>query len=164
MPVYDLRVASVQIEIVKRADGGGVLRCIRPDGSVVWQKQSRHAAHFALHDLTHYAVETVLGFQRGFFGLIAEGWTFDDVTGKGSRGRVPKEATEVERIVGLFDGERSVGTEWSVHEFNQDATRELKEDEIRRIRDLRTELFGKWAAVPAGQALALEFALETAVK
>jgi hypothetical protein len=27
-----------------------------------------------LHDLTHYAVETALGYRRDFFGLITEGW------------------------------------------------------------------------------------------
>ena len=76
----------LQIEIVKQPDGAGVLRCVRQDGSVTWQKQTRHAAHFALHDLTHYAVETALGYRRGFFGLIAEGWDVDDTTGKGARG------------------------------------------------------------------------------
>ena len=96
----------MRIEIVKRADGAGVLRCVRPDGSVTWQKQTRHAAHFALHDLTHYAVETALGYRRGFFGLIAEGWDIEDTSGKGGRGALPAEALEVERIVGLFDSER----------------------------------------------------------
>ncbi len=57
----------LQIEIVKRSDGSGVLRCTRQDGSVTWRKLTKHAAHFALHDLTHYAVETVLGYRRGFF-------------------------------------------------------------------------------------------------
>jgi hypothetical protein len=56
-----LSVTALRIEIVKRVDGGGVLRCTRADGSVVWQKQSRHAAHFALHDLTHFSVETASG-------------------------------------------------------------------------------------------------------
>jgi len=48
----------LRVEITKRADGAGVLRCVRDDGSVTWQKHDRHAAFFALHDLTHYAVET----------------------------------------------------------------------------------------------------------
>jgi hypothetical protein len=39
-----------------------VLQCARNDGSVTWQ--SKHAAHFALHDLTHYAIETALGFTE----------------------------------------------------------------------------------------------------
>lgn len=75
----------LRIEIVKQADGAGVLRGTRPDGSVTWQKQAKHAAHFALHDLTHYAVEIALGYRRGFFGLIAEGWDVEDTTGKGGR-------------------------------------------------------------------------------
>ena len=62
----------LRIEIVNRPSGEGVLRCTRGDGSTTWQKQDRHAAHFALHDLTHFAVDTVLRYRRGFFGLIAD--------------------------------------------------------------------------------------------
>ena len=98
----------MRVQITKKADGSGVLRCIRDDGSVTWQKQTdRHAAFFALHDLTHFAVETTLGYQRGFFGLIAEGWEMEDTTGKGARGPLPPEAVEVEGIVGLLDAERA---------------------------------------------------------
>jgi len=71
----------LQIEISRRADGAAVLRCTREDGSFTWQKQAKHGAHFVLHDLTHYAVETALGYRRGFFALIAEGWEPDDTTG-----------------------------------------------------------------------------------
>ena len=42
-----------------------MLRCVRADGSATWQKQTdRHAAYFALHDLTHFAVETELGSEN----------------------------------------------------------------------------------------------------
>ena len=68
----------LKIEIVKRPDGAGVLRCTRADGSVSWQKQAKHGAHFALHDLTHYAVETTLGCRQGFFGLVSQGWEFNE--------------------------------------------------------------------------------------
>ena len=78
----------LKIEIVKQPDGAGVLRCTRKDGSVTWQKQTKHAAHFALHDLTHYAVESTLGCRQGFFGLVAEGWDIEDTTGKGHTTRV----------------------------------------------------------------------------
>ena len=74
--------AMLKIEIVKQPDGVGMLRCTRRDGSVTWQKQKKHAAHFALHDLTHYAVEMSLGYRRGFFGLMAEGWDVDDTREK----------------------------------------------------------------------------------
>jgi hypothetical protein len=145
----------LQIEISKRADGVGVLRCTRQDGSVTWQKQPKHGSHFALHDLTHYAVETALGYRRGFFGLIAEGWEVEDTTGKGSRGPLPAEALEVERIVGLFDSERGAGTLWTAEEFNEFAPRPLTDAEIQRVRALRGALFNQWFAIEPGQELEL---------
>ena len=147
----------MRIEIAKRPDGGGTLRCARQDGSVTWQKQERHAAHFALHDLTHYAVETGLGYRHGFFGLIAEGWEVEDTTGKGARGALPDEAIEVERIVGLFDSERASGVLWSTEEFNEFAPRPLTEAEIQKVRALRGELFQRWSAIDPGQKLELHY-------
>ena len=147
----------LQIEIVKQPDGTGLLRCTREDGSVTWQKQTRHAAHFGLHDLTHYAVETALGYRRGFFGLIAEGWEVDDTTGKGARGAVPDEAIEVERIVGLFDAERSSGVPLSRDEFNKFAPRALTEAEVQSVRALHSALVRQWFAIQPGQKLELTF-------
>jgi hypothetical protein len=151
----------LSIEIVKRTDGAGLLRCTRPDGSVTWQKQPKHGAHFALHDLTHYAVETTLGYRRGFFGLIGEGWEVEDTTGNGTRGSLPAEALEVERIVGLFDSERGSGALWSAEEFSRSAPRALTEAEILKIRALRSSLFQKWFTVPPGQTLELKFEVAT---
>lgn len=147
----------MRIEIVKQADGTGVLRCTRSDGSVSWQKQNRHAAHFSLHDLTHYAVETTLGYRRGFFGLVSEGWDIDDTTGKGIRGPVPDEAREVEGIVGLFDSERGCGTLWNLEELNEHSPRKLTAGEAQEIRTRRARLFREWFDVPAGSKLELEF-------
>jgi hypothetical protein len=149
--------AVLRIEILKQSDGTGVLRCTRQDGTVTWQKQAKHAAHFALHDLTHYSVETALGYRKGFFGLIAEGWDIEDTTGKGTRGTLPLEAGEVERIVGLFDAERGSGTLWTPEEFNQFAPRPLAVEEILAIRAARSGLFRKWAEVSPGQKLELTF-------
>jgi hypothetical protein len=123
-------------------------------------KTGRHAAHFALHDLTHFAVETVLRYRRGFFGLIAEGWDLEDTTGKGKRGPLPVEATEVERIVGVFDSERACGQIWTADEFNAFAPRALSRTEILNIRAVRGNLFQQWSAVPTGGKLELQFALD----
>jgi hypothetical protein len=155
------------IQITKRADGAGVLRCLRQDASVTWQKQSdRHAAFFALHDLTHFAVESALGFHRGFYGLIAAGWEIEDTTGKGGRGALPAEAVEVEHIVGLFDTERASGTLLGVAEFNEYAARDaaargrpaprpLTQDDLARVRALRSKLFSEWHSLAPGEMLEL---------
>lgn len=147
----------MQIEIVKGADSTGLLRCTRKDGSVAWQKQQKHSAFFALHDLTHFAVEITLGYRRGFFGLISEGWELDDASGKGPPEPTPNEASEVERIVGLFDSERASSTLWTADEFNAFAPRPLTVDEIRRVRALRADLFRRWSEVLSGQSLRLTF-------
>jgi hypothetical protein len=152
----------VHVQITKKADGSGVLRCVRANGSTAWQRISdRHAAFFALHDLTHFAVETTLGYRRGFFGLVAEGWEMEETTGKSPRGSPGPEALEVEGIVGLFDAERSGGVIWTVEEFNEFAamkgTRPLSADEIARVKKKRSELFQQWSAVAPGATLELQY-------
>jgi len=155
------------IQITKRSDGGGALRCVRADGSVTWQKQEgRHAAFFALHDLTHFAVESTLGFKRGFFGLVAEGWEIEETTGKQPRGPLPDEAKQVEYIVGSLDSERAAGAIWTAEDFNQQAAiharstatahpRRLTDEELARVRARRAELFAKWRALEPGKTLEL---------
>jgi len=153
------------IQLTRRADGSGVLRCVRRDGSATWQKQGRHAAFFALHDLTHLAVESTLGFRRGLFGLIAEGWDIEDTTGKGARGPLPDEAMEVEHLVGNFDMERGSGTLMTAEEFNEwgrmrsdgRSWREMTGEEILRVRARRGELFARWGDTAAGETLQLQF-------
>ena len=81
----------------------------------------------------------------------------DDTTGKGSRGALPAEALEVERIVGLFDAERNSGQRWSREEFNKFAPRELTEADIQSVRRLRAELFAQWSAIAPGEKLELTF-------
>ncbi len=154
--------AMLRIEIAKQPDGSGVLRCTRQDGSVTWQKQTKHAVHFALHDLTHYAVETALGYRHAFFGLIAEGWDVDDTAGKAARGPLPVEAIEVERIVGLFDAERASGVLWTPEEFSAVAPRPLTGPEIESVRTLRAMLFKRWFAIAPGEKLELEFEVTSA--
>src|SRR5688572_16107999 len=101
----------LRIQLTKRSDGGAVLKCIRADGTETWQKQEgKNASFFPLHDLTHFSVERELGLRAGFYGLIADGWSLEDTTGKGTRGALPDEALFVENVVGAFDIERASGT------------------------------------------------------
>jgi hypothetical protein len=159
----------LKIQFAKQKDGSALLRCIRGDGSVGWQKQQGdHTAFFPIHDLTHYAVETELGFQRGFYGLIAEGWDIADTTGKTARGPLPNEALEVEYLVSAFSAERAGGAIASAAEFNQTAAtfanakgmpppRHLSDDDLMRVRARFDELALRWRALPLGETLELEF-------
>ena len=157
------------LQFTKRKDGGALLRCIRADGSATWQRQDgNRAAFFPVHDLTHYAVETELGFRRGFYGLIADGWEIEETTGKGARGPLPGEAIEVEYIVGSLDAERAGDSACTAEGFNHLASafaktrgrpepRRLTDAELTRVRLRIDELFVRWRTLPPGAMLELMF-------
>jgi hypothetical protein len=63
---------------MKKTGEGVVLACLR-DGGQPEVQRTGHGGFFALHDLLHYSVETTLGFGEGFFGLMASGWSFDEL-------------------------------------------------------------------------------------
>jgi len=150
------------IRIKKKSDGSAALSCLRADGSVTWQRQNgQQGRFFPLHDLTHYAVETVLGHTRGFYGLVAEGWDLKDFGKPWPRGPLPPEALVSEFIVGFLDRERGAGVEWSAAELGGAAATYfvqhgldapcITDHDLRQLRDKRRELFAQWAALPAGE-------------
>ena len=155
--------------LTKHPDGGSILKCIRDDGSATWQRHhGRTGAFFPLHDLTHFAVESVLGVRRAFYGLIAEGWDIEDTTGKGSRGALPPEALAVERLVGALDLERAGSAFWSAAELDAHCygtgappglrlPRSIGEEDLARIRSRISALLAQWAALPTGHTLEVWF-------
>lgn len=157
------------IRLSKRRDGNAVLQCDRADGTTTWQVQGgKFASWFPFHDITHYAVETEMGFRSGFFGLIARGWEILETTGKTPRGQIPDEARAVETIVGLFDVQRSLGVEWNAEEVNAHARshvsvrggpeiRQLMDDEIARVRTRVRDLVQRWNDLAPDETLELPF-------
>lgn len=158
------------IRIKKHADGSAALSCTRADGTVTWQRQhGAQAVFFPRHDLTHFAVETVLGHQRGFYGLVASGWDLGDFGAPWPRGRLPADLDPSELIVGFLDTERAAGSRWSADDFNDKADAyyrqhglattppRLTDEVLARVRQRRAELFEQWDAVPVGGTLELTF-------
>lgn len=163
-------MGDLLIRIKKKTDGSAALSCVRSDGSTTWQRQEGQLGRFfPLHDLTHYAVETVLGFQRAFYGLIAEGLDLSDFGTEKTRGKILDEAGLAESIVGFFDLERMTGERGTAEDLNErvqsvradnglpPTSVRVTEEQIGRIRQLRAELFDRWKAVPPGEALELSF-------
>jgi hypothetical protein len=161
---------DLTIRIKKKSDGSAALSCIRSDGTTTWQQQNgKLGRFFPLHDLTHYAVESVLGFRNAFYGLVASGWDLADFASTGPRGRIPPEALCAEVVVGFFDVERATGVLGTAEELNArlaefHADNELaapdlrfSEQQVHDIRRVRGELFARWNAVTPGDALVLSF-------
>lgn len=158
-------VEPMRVRLKKGRDGQPTLACHRPDGTATWGKVN---GFFPVHDLTHYAVETTLGFRAAFFGLVASGWTLEDFEAPGAADRMPPEALVAEHIVGLLDQERAAGVGWSAAQFNDALTltmqkgacppfRRLTDGELTGIRALRGELTQRWAALSPGETLELLF-------
>jgi hypothetical protein len=162
------------VRIKKKTDGDAALSCIRADGSVTWQRQEGQLGRFfPLHDLTHFAVESTLGFDSAFYGLVASGWDISSFAAEGATHRIPFEARLSEVIVGSFDLERFAGVRRNADELNQYIRTQLadqklpstdfciNESQMDAIRTLRAELFARWNALPGGDALELPFERRT---
>jgi hypothetical protein len=162
-------MTALTIRIKKNIDGSSALSCTRTDGSVTWQSNKGQTGRFfPPHDLTHYAVETILEHRRGFYGLVAEGWDMSDFGTPWPRGPLPADADPTELIVGFLDAERAGNVRWTAAElkdkvalYNEthhtDVAVDLTDDQLAQIRKRRAELFAMWEAVQPGEALELPF-------
>ena len=160
---------ALRVQFVKEKDGSVLLRCLRADGTTTWQRNDGGRGNFfIIHDLTHFAVETVLGHRRGFYGLVAEGWDLTDFGAPWPRGPMPADMDPSELIVGFFDGERAGGVTWAAEDFNDKAgkyfsnhgvtqTLTLTDEALERIRTRVRELFDQWILLPRGETLELVF-------
>lgn len=162
----------LRVQLKRLTDGSAALNCTRADGSVTWQRQSgSRGLVFPTHDLTHFAVESVLGYAKGFYGLLAAGREFGDFAAPWPRGPIPAEAREVELLVGLFEVERRMGGDWAAAQLQEQAklyaavqkpgrevaVRQLTEDEVTRIHAVLQDLLARWSATRPGETLELEF-------
>ena len=156
----------MQVLLSRHGGTGSILRCVRRDGTETWQKRGKHGAFFATHDLTHFAVESILACRQGFFGLVESGWSIEDTTGKGSRGPLPAEAVWVEALVGFLGAERASSVLWTAEEFNDalglqaPACRPLTDGQLAAMRKRRAELIKEWSLLPQDGVLALPFNLD----
>ena len=173
-PTAAAAAPELRIRIKKNPDGTGSLACVRADGSATWQRQSeRLARFFPLHDLTHYAVETALGFRRGFYGLVAEGWDIGDFGTPWPRGRIPADAEPAELIVAALDQERATGATATAADVNASIAlfdgqhgmpggarphHVVTEDDLARARAAARPLHERWLALPPGETLELSYA------
>ena len=155
----------MKIHLKRGRDGPSTLVCIRTDGTRTWSKLH---PFFPVHDLTHFSVESVLGFTEAFFGLIASGWDIDSFSQPGASKRIGTEAALAEAIVGVLDLERAGRGVFDEAQFNAALAESLgamglppfrfiSGDELMRIRTLRGELVSRWWSVLEGHSLEVAF-------
>jgi hypothetical protein len=160
------------VRLTRRADGAVVFELRRPDGTTTWQKRTGPTAEFfAVHDLTHFVVESELGFDQAFYGLVAEGWDLSDFGTPWPRGPMPPDALHAEFIVGCFDTARAAGTPLTAADCDRAAVTyfaaagipapaAITETSLVHVRDRVADLVWRWHVVPPGGCLELSFVLD----
>lgn len=124
-----------------------------------------------LHDLTHYAVEVEAGLKESFYGRLAQGIAYDELTATppktpealqtervvvqvqnpskldAAAAAAPKADVEAEaqRIVASFAATESQPPGWLTVEL------------ISRVRERLRRVQGRWRATPFHQTMELEF-------
>jgi hypothetical protein len=169
VPVERTPTVSLRIQLTRRADGSVVFALHRADGTTTWQKRTGPTAEFfAVHDLTHLAVESVLGLRRAFYGLVLEGWELGDFGHPWPRGPLPPDALAAEVIVGCFDTQRAAGERLTAEQCNASAESwfaanggapvvRVTDAHLDRIRAMLSEQVWQWQALAAGGTLEVEF-------
>jgi len=159
---------QLSIRIQKGRDGPDVLACTRGDGTRTWQRLQRG---IPVHDLTHYAVERVLGLRDGFFGLVGRGWDITAFAEAEKRAGLPPAAEWEEYVVSLLLTELSDGMQRDAREFDATlstmlagrarlARRAIADAELASIRELVRELVERWRGLEPGGAIDLALECE----
>ena len=160
----------MKIQFKKRKGKPSILNCIREDGSVTW---AQIHPSFEIHDLAHYAVETVLGFEKAFYGLLSDGFNIDDFElpqDKKPEALVPvdlpPESLQTEHLVNLLLTDlQSIGEHMDlIPTLKEILTQEglpypegLNADSLVEIQKSLKDLLAKWHRLDEGEILELPF-------
>ena len=163
-----MRASTLTIRLERRTDGAVIFELRRADGTSTWQKRTGPTAEFfAIHDLTHYAVETTLRLDAAFYGLVSAGWELDDFGNGWPRGPLPAEALAAEVIVGRLDAHRA-GQPLTAAVCN-DAARDyfaergitapvqVTDSQLDAVRARLSDLVSRWRATAPGERIELPF-------
>jgi len=156
---------ALAITLTRGKDAQDVLAVTRADGSCTWSRQGQPFMSF--HDLAHYVVESTLGMQNGFYGLVAQGWDITTFADKTKSKDIPAEAIWVEHAVSMLMLHNSQGP-LTAAEFNdaiaQEAAargehflRPITQAELEAMTTLLNELHYKWRKLAPGERIELRF-------
>jgi hypothetical protein len=155
----------MEIRVTKTGKEEQVFSCMRKNGSVTWKQVS---GFFILHDLCHYAVETVLPLPHAFLGMVAAGTditAFDQPREQRSFELNP-EAIMAEQLVNLLVIDFTQGrlsdlvgifNDLTVDELSLSLRQRVTAEKIDLIRQRYAALVQEWNSLPVAQTLLLLF-------
>jgi hypothetical protein len=157
----------VKLQFVKNEGKPHVIRYYRDDGTQTWMQADDF---FIRHDLSHFAVESTLGYKTAFYGMINAGTELSDFTDREKRAALvlTREAVHAESLANLFLMDLSQGRVEDFDKMQQQAMTtsfsgtqpvSLSHEQINAVRKALSGLLLQWRKLSAGQSLLLEIAL-----
>ena len=153
------------MRITKNIDKPHIIKYIRDNGTETWMYSD---AFFVQHDLSHFAIESVMKYSTAFNGMLNSGMDIKDFEDKEKRARltVTDEACYAENMSNLFLTEIMQG---EFEDFNtvqqqsfiamntQCQPVSLSDEKIQTIRDYLRQLLDQWNEMPVGETMELTF-------
>ena len=160
----------MQIIFSKLKSKRNTLTCIREDGSRTW---AQIHPGMEMHDLAHYAVETELGYQAAFYGLLKQGYDIGDFELPRSERpealmpkNLPAESLITEHLVNLLQisfvqGEEGMAMLDTLRTILQDNhlpfPNQLTPEKLEAIQSRLQSLMIDWRKIPDGGTFELTF-------
>jgi hypothetical protein len=155
----------MEISFTKEKNSTNIISCKRKDGTVTWMHSD---SFFITHDLCHYAVESVLAFKKGFYGMLASGTDIKDFElPKDKRTfQLTDEAIFTEQVVNLLTIEYNQGRPENFFSILKDACSkdaiplilpEIMQEDLDEIRYKFDTLMNQWHLLPEDQTMKLIF-------
>jgi hypothetical protein len=157
----------MRLEFVKNEGKPHVIRYYRDNGTQTWMQADDF---FIRHDLSHFAIESTLGYTTAFYGMINAGTELSDFTNKQKRDALSftREAMLAETTANLFLMDLMQGRVNNFNKVQQEAMKtsvpsispvSMNEEQINAVRNALRQLISQWENLPAGQMLLLDISL-----
>jgi hypothetical protein len=157
----------MQLQIKKNTVKQHLIKYIRDDGSHTWMYADDY---FVQHDLSHFAIESVLKYSNAFMGMLNAGMNIKDFENREKRKElgISKEAAYAESMANLFLMEISEGDVEPFNKVSQSVFTtsfpqfdppELSDIEKNNIRLYLKQLLNLWQNLPAGDEILLTIEL-----
>lgn len=151
----------MKIRVIKKG-ARNQLVCTRTDGST---EISDIGPTLPYHDIAHFVVESTLGFQKGFYGNIAAGFTVKQLSDKNVIRTLPAESMIAEILTRALQSVQSGAV--SEDQFEELVQQEFQKWSIRftvPVTETRKkmlwyyrDLLNQWNSLEDGQFLELEW-------
>ncbi|UZR99226.1 hypothetical protein [Chondrinema litorale] len=160
----------MRLEFIKQVHKPVSFKCTRPDKSSTYMLIF-HPFNFE-RKLIHYAIESVLGFNHAYFGLLSKGYSLKDFetpllfkNNMLKPANLPVQAIQSEILAGLFHVELNDNTEIEdflsiakiTFEVQQIKFPKLSKKQIAEVREKIIQLLVQWKKLQTGEILLLEF-------